>query len=81
MNVEIYVKYWCGYCKAAKQVLEQLGLTYREIEVEGQPEALEEMLSRSEGRTTVPQIFINGQGIGGYTDLAKLVRSGGFPVA
>ena len=73
-RVEIYTKNWCGYCRAAKQVLEQLRLPYTEIDLTHDNEGLQAMFDRSEGRRTVPQIFINGQGIGGYTDLMRLVQ-------
>lgn len=73
-QVIIYTKDWCGYCRAAKQVLSQLGLSYEEVDVTHDAARYQEMLDRSEGRRTVPQIFIDGEGIGGYTELVALVR-------
>ena len=73
-EIIIYSRSWCGYCQAAKNVLDQLGLGFEEIDVEKVEGALEEMLSRANGRRTVPQIFINGVGIGGYTELMGLIQ-------
>ena len=73
-RVEIYTKNWCGYCRAAKHVLDQLRLPYTEIDVTHDHEGQQVMFDRSEGRRTVPQIFINGHGIGGYTELMTLVQ-------
>lgn len=73
-DIVIYSKDWCGFCRAAKQVLEDLGLAYEEIDVTHDQARLQEMLERAEGRRTVPQIFINGKGIGGYTELVQLIR-------
>ena len=78
-EIVIYTKDWCGYCRAAKQLLEQLGQAYQEIDVTSDQAGYEEMLGKSDGRTSVPQIFFNGRGIGGYTDLARLVRENKFP--
>jgi glutaredoxin 3 len=74
-EVIIYTKDSCGYCRAAKRLLDQLGLKYREIEVTHDVTLQQEMLDKSAGRTTVPQIFIDGEGIGGYTELYHLVRT------
>ena len=75
-KVEIYTKNWCGYCRAAKHLLEKLGLEYQEIDVTYDQERYGEMLKRAEGRSTVPQIFVDDEGIGGYTDLyGKVQRS------
>lgn len=73
-DIVIYTKDWCGYCRAAKQVLQQLKLEFEEVDVTHDQVRYEEMLSRSEGRYTVPQIFIDGKGIGGYTELMDMVQ-------
>lgn len=78
-EILIYTRNWCGYCSAAKELLRRLELPFTEIDVGGDPERHQEMLQRSEGRYTVPQIFVDGVGIGGYTDLSQLVRDGRFP--
>jgi len=73
---EIYTTAVCSYCVAAKNFLKQRGCDYREIRVDREPGKLEEMLERSQGGRTVPQIFINGAYIGTYDDLIAADRSG-----
>jgi len=75
-HVEIYTKMFCPYCARAKRLLEQKGVNYDEYEVSGGGARKQEMLGRASGRTTVPQIFIDGQHIGGSDDLAALEREG-----
>ncbi|PIJ49670.1 glutaredoxin 3 [Erwinia sp. OLTSP20] len=70
-NVEIYTKATCPFCHRAKALLSQKGVTYHEIAIDGDADKREEMIARS-GRTTVPQIFINAQHIGGCDDLYAL---------
>lgn len=75
-KVEIYTKFTCGYCFRAKALLESKGVAFEETDISmGGPERAE-MIQRSNGRTTVPQIFINGQHIGGSDDLAYLEDAG-----
>lgn len=75
-RVEIYTKFGCPYCARAKQLLDDKGVDYEEFELNSTPGKREEMLERAPGRTTVPQIFINGRHVGGSDDLAELERSG-----
>ncbi len=75
-EIEIYTQDWCPYCVRAKQVLDGKGAEYREIDAPGGTPAREEARQRSGGRTSVPQIFINGQHIGGCDELLALDRSG-----
>lgn len=75
-NVEIYFSPLCGYCVMAKRLLDNKQITYNEINVIQDPNKREEMLSRANGQTTVPQIFIDQQHIGGYTDIAALDEQG-----
>lgn len=77
-TVEIYTKTFCPYCWRAKHLLESKGIEYREIAVDFGGEAREEMIQRSNGRTTVPQIFIGGRHIGGCNELVALEREGGL---
>ncbi|MES2626348.1 MAG: glutaredoxin 3 [Pseudomonadota bacterium] len=79
-EIIIYTKDWCGYCSAAKSLLKQLKLSYKEIDVTYDHAQYAEMLKISSGRTSVPQIFIDGVGIGGYTDLSRLVRENKLPL-
>lgn len=75
-RVEIYTTAICPYCVAAKQFLKQRGLAYEEVRVDTEPARREEMLARSAGRRTVPQIFVNGEHVGGFDDLVAAERSG-----
>ncbi|HAQ50059.1 MAG TPA: glutaredoxin 3 [Gammaproteobacteria bacterium] len=73
--VEVYSTALCPYCVMAKKLLERKGVDFNEIRVDKDPAKREEMMSKSQQRT-VPQIFIHGQSIGGFTDLAELDRTG-----
>jgi glutaredoxin 3 len=75
-KIEIYTKNFCPYCKNAKELLASLGAEWEEIDLVEQPERTQEMLDRSGGRTTVPEIFIDGELIGGFDDLVALHRKG-----
>ncbi|MBI3013587.1 MAG: thioredoxin-disulfide reductase [Candidatus Tectomicrobia bacterium] len=75
-RIEIYTKKECPYCQKAKELLREKGQEYTEINVEESPERLQEMLARSKGRKTVPEIFIDGELIGGFDDLRDLANSG-----
>ncbi|RMF16559.1 MAG: glutaredoxin 3 [Alphaproteobacteria bacterium] len=75
-EVEIYTRSWCPYCLRAKTLLKSKGVDYREIDIDRAPERRAEMIERSGGRTTVPQIFIDGRPIGGSDDLVALDRGG-----
>ena len=74
-NVEIYTKSWCGFCARAKDHLKRKGVRYREIDVTTDAVKEAEMVNRS-GRYTVPQIFIDGQHLGGSDDLLAADASG-----
>ena len=75
-EVEIYIKMSCPFCIKAMALLDELGVEYKRYSLEEYPELREKMLQRSDGRTSVPQIFINGQGVGGCDDLHKLHDQG-----
>ena len=75
-KVEIYSKFTCSYCFRAKRLLEAKGVPYEEISVDMGGPKREEMIQRAGGRMTVPQIFIDGQHIGGCDDLMALDRAG-----
>lgn len=75
-TVEIYTKTGCPYCARAKALLDSKDVRYDEREISGDPEARQEMLGRANGRTTVPQVFIDGAHIGGSDDLAALESAG-----
>lgn len=74
-NIEIYTTTVCPYCVRAKDLLTRKGQTYTEISAEDDA-VRTAMVERAGGRRTVPQIFINGQHIGGSDDLYALDRAG-----
>lgn len=76
VSVEMYTTAACPYCVAAKNLLKQKGFDYSEIRVDTDPQRREEMLKRTGGRRSVPQIFINDTFIGGFDDLVSADRSG-----
>jgi glutaredoxin 3 len=77
-RVTIYTTEYCPYCVQAKRLLEQRAIPYEEIDVGADVALRTEMVAKSEGRRTVPQIFIDGEGIGGYTELRALADRGGL---
>jgi glutaredoxin 3 len=76
MKVEIYTWRTCPFCLRAKALLNRKGIAYTEYAIDGDEAARERMAARAGGRRSVPQIFINGQHIGGCDDLYNLERSG-----
>ena len=75
-TVEIYTKASCGFCVRAKRLLDMKKVEYREIAVDGGGAPREEMLQRANGRSTVPQIFIDGAHVGGCDALMSLEYDG-----
>jgi glutaredoxin 3 len=73
-DVVIYTKPGCGHCHAAKALLNERGVEYTEIVASHDPAKRQEMIQRSKGRMTFPQIFIDGKHIGGSDDLHALDR-------
>ena len=74
-EVTIYTRQLCGYCTAAKRLLQSKGVAFREIDATFEPDKRREMMTRS-GRSTYPQIFIGDRHVGGCDDLYALDRSG-----
>jgi len=74
-RIEIYTKSYCPFCHRAKALLDAKGIDYQEYELSSQPDLEQEMRVRS-GRTSVPQVFINDQHIGGSDDLADAQANG-----
>ena len=74
-EIIIYTTTYCPYCTRAKALLDKKRVKYTEINVIDDEEKRKEMIEKS-GRTTVPQIFINGKHIGGYDDLYALEEKG-----
>jgi glutaredoxin 3 len=75
-RAEIYTTAICPYCVAAKNFLKNRGFDYSEVRVDREPGKREEMLLRSAGLRSVPQIFVNGVHVGGYDELVAADRSG-----
>lgn len=74
--VEIYTSPLCGFCHAAKRLLNQKGVSFSEINVLAQPDRKPEMIQRANGGRTVPQIFIGDTHVGGCDDLYALEQAG-----
>ncbi len=75
-DIVIYTKPGCGYCHAAKALLDGKGADYEEIVASNDPARKQEMIQRSGGRMTFPQIFIDGNHVGGSDELHALDRKG-----
>ena len=75
-TVEIYTKASCGFCTRAKRLLEMKKVDYREVPVDRGGAPRDEMIQRAGGRSTVPQIFIDGRHVGGCDDLMALEYDG-----
>ncbi|MCF6226717.1 MAG: glutaredoxin 3 [Xanthomonadales bacterium] len=74
-EIEMYTKGFCPYCIAAKCLLKKKSLAFKEVPIDRNPGLRAEMIERS-GGNTVPQIFINGDSIGGYSEMSSLEQSG-----
>lgn len=74
-EVLLYVTSWCPYCRRAKALLTKKGLAFTEVDIEASAEDRKAMIDVS-GRSTVPQIFINGTHVGGFDDLFELDAKG-----
>ncbi|HEV7369950.1 glutaredoxin 3 [Arenibaculum sp.] len=75
-EIVVYTSPFCGYCHRAKRLLTEKGVEFEEVDVMQNPRRRPEMVERAGGRTSVPQIFIDGEGIGGCDDLYELDRAG-----
>ena len=75
-EIEIYTTMFCPYCARARALLERKGVDYDEIDIIEEPTRRDEMIRRAGGRTSVPQIFIDGEHIGGSDELVALDRAG-----
>jgi glutaredoxin 3 len=74
-HVAIYTTRWCGYCVRAKALLDAKGIPYEEIKLDDDPQFRQTLFDLT-GGWTVPQIVVDGEPIGGYTELWRLDRSG-----
>ena len=76
MNVTVYGTTYCGYCRRAEDLLRRRGIDFNYVDVTNDWRAREALVDRAHGRRTVPVIFIDGDAIGGYQELAALAASG-----
>ena len=74
--ITIYTRAMCGYCTAARRLLDRKGVAYTEHDASFSPELRQEMIARAGGRTTFPQIFIGSHHVGGCDELHELERQG-----
>lgn len=75
-RVELYTKDWCGFCARAKRLLTDKGVTFEDYDITLGGPKREEMIERTGGPSSVPQIFIEGVHVGGSDELAALDRAG-----
>lgn len=75
-NVVIYTRQLCGFCTAAKRLLEKKGVDYEEFDATFAPELKKQMVQKANGRSTFPQIFVGATHVGGCDELHDLERSG-----
>jgi glutaredoxin 3 len=76
VDVTIYTRMMCGYCMAAKRLLDKKGVTYTEHDASFSPELRREMIERADGGSTFPQIFVGEVHVGGCDDLHALDAQG-----
>tara|TARA_S200000501_G_scaffold249980_1_gene234175 strand:- start:557 stop:811 length:255 start_codon:yes stop_codon:yes gene_type:complete len=73
-KITIYTGPICNYCDAAKRLLKRNNIEFNEIDISTGPEILDQMISKSNGKRTIPQIFFDDTHIGGYNELRKLEK-------
>jgi glutaredoxin 3 len=74
--IVVYTTPYCPYCVSAKALLRRKGVEFTEIDVDGAPDRRAEMVERANGLTTVPQIFIGADHVGGCDELHALDGAG-----
>ena len=75
-NITVYPGPMCGYCDAAKRLLERNKLEYTEIDISTKEGIRDEMTKKANGRRTIPQIFFDDYHVGGYQELRELEKAG-----
>ena len=73
-NIVIYTGPFCNYCDAAKRLLTRNNATFKEIDIATVDGAMDEMIIKANGKRTIPQIFFDGQHIGGYDEVRALEK-------
>ncbi len=79
-NVTIYTRAFCGFCTRAVTLLKQKGVAFEEIDAGSDPNKRREMIQRSNGGSTYPQVFIGNEHVGGCDELIALERKGALDV-
>ena len=74
-KITIYTGPVCNYCDATKRLLKRNNLQFNEIDISSGPEVLDEMINKSNGKKTIPQIFFDNLHIGGYAEIRELEKS------
>ena len=74
-KITIYTGPVCNYCDAAKRLLKRNSLEFNEIDVSSGPEILNEMINKTNGKRTIPQIFFDNEHIGGYVEIRELEKN------
>ena len=75
-NITMYTGPLCNFCEAAKRLLVRNNLKFREIDISTKDGLREEMIQKSNGKRTIPQIFFDNDHIGGYQELRNLEKNG-----
>jgi glutaredoxin 3 len=75
-RVVVYSTTYCGYCRRAEDLLRRAGIAFESVDVTDDVPARAKLVERAGGRRTVPVIFIDGEPIGGYQELAAMMRAG-----
>ena len=73
-NVTVYMGPMCNFCEAAKRLLNRNNIPYKEINIAIEEDKMHEMLSKSNGKRTIPQIFFDNHHVGGYEELRALEK-------
>jgi glutaredoxin 3 len=74
--VTLYATPFCGYCMAARRLLAEKGVTFEEVDLFAEPARRAEMVERTKGALTVPQIFVGGEHVGGFREIWELDQAG-----
>ena len=74
-KITIYTGPVCNYCDAAKRLLKRNSLEFNEIDISSGPEVLNEMINKTNGKRTIPQIFFDNEHIGGYVEIRELEKN------
>ena len=74
-NIVVYTGPFCNFCDAAKRLLQRNGLSFDEIDISSGENIREEMIKKTSGQRTIPQIFFGDYHVGGYTELRELEKS------